>query len=442
MSALRRLGVRSSKDLVYLFAIVAYALAVFGLMIGALARDSGVVTFGGGPSRPVVLDLTVVTVVLTVIITSLAVLWLGFAFVSLGFRATFLDPNSIEIHSPTVSVILPAHNEEKVIRGLVTDLLMQDYPHLEILVVAHNCRDGTVRALEGVSDPRLTVATLETKASGKALALNYGLAHTHGEIVAHFDADNQIRDRQLMRRAVAYFITEPETQVIQGQVETKNEETNLLTKLQAVEYRIFSYLFWGGRNAVRLPCPIAGTGVFFRRRILDAVGGWDNELVEDYDLYCKLVLAHARVVYKPDIVVFDEKPPSWKLLIRQRARWQRGHLSVLAKRWRHWMGITDMMYLAAPVANGAWYASSVITILRYVLPWSFTYWYPPAILWVSMWLTSYLLMALILVRTGHRRDLRYLPWFFIYGFHWLVAFLAAFFVKGWSSSKTPHGISQ
>ncbi len=442
MTAFRRLGVRSSRDLLYFFAILLYAVAVFGLMVGALARDFGLFEFAGARNRPVVLDLTLVTVVLTVIITSLAVLWLGFAFASLGFRAKTIDPKSIEIHSPTVSVIIPAHDEERVIRALVTDLLAQDYPHLEVVVVAHNCHDGTVRALEDLSDPRLSVAPLETKESGKALALNFGLARTHGDIVAQFDADNRIRDPQLIRRAVAYFLTEPETQVIQGQIETKNEDTNLLTKLQAVEYRIFSYLFWGGRNAVRLPCPIAGTGVFFRREALDAVGGWDNELVEDYDLYCKLVLAHAQIVYKPDIVAYDEKPPSWKLLIRQRSRWQRGHLSVLAKRWRHWMGLTDMMYLAAPVANGAWYASSVLTILRYTLPVSFTYWYPPAILWVSMWLAAYVLMALILVRTGHRKDLKYLPWFFVYGFHWLVAFLGAFLVKGWSTSKTPHGFSQ
>src|SRR5439155_3777 len=112
---------------------------------------------------------------------------------------------------------------------------------------------------------------------------------------------------------------------LQGQIETKNERATLLTQLQAVEYRIFSYLFWGGRNALSMPCPIAGTGVFFRRSILERVAGWDNELVEDYDLYCKLVVAKARIEYKPDIVALDEKPRSLKLLLSQRRRSQRGH---------------------------------------------------------------------------------------------------------------------
>jgi cellulose synthase/poly-beta-1,6-N-acetylglucosamine synthase-like glycosyltransferase len=435
---LRRLGIRGRLDLVIGALILVYALAIFGLMIGALARDFGLISFPGS-GRPVIMNLTFVTVVLSGIIFSLAVLWLTFGLASLRFAPKRLDPNAIEIRSPTVSVLVPAHNEQSVVLDLVHDLLNQDYPHLDIVVVAHNCTDGTIGSLEAIKDNRVRVLELRTEESGKALALNAGFAQTHGSIVAQFDADNRLPDRQVIRRAVAYFLMEPEVDVIQGQIETKNENATLLTKLQAVEYRIFSYLFWGGRNTIHLPCPIAGTGVFFRREILERVGGWENELVEDYDLYCKLVLGHARIEYKPDIVALDEKPPSWRLLLRQRSRWQRGHMEVLAKRWRTWMGLSDMMYLAAPIANGAWYASTILTILYHVLPWSFTYWYPPAILWVSLWVAAYATMAAILIRTGHSRDLRYLPAFYVFGFHWLVAFLMAFRVKGWSSSKTPHG---
>lgn len=442
VSLFRSLGIRDHGDFVIFLIVLGYAVAILALMIGALARDFGLISFAGGSGRPVVLNLTLVTIVLSMIIFSFAILWLSFGLIALRFTPRVLDPNSIEIRSPTVSVLIPAHNEETVVRGLVRDLLAQDYPHLEILVLAHNCTDATARELEDIQDSRLKVLKLRTEVSGKALALNFGLSRACGEIIAQFDADNQLPDQQLIRRAVAYFMTEPATDVVQGQIDTKNESATLLTRLQAVEYRIFSYLFWGGRNAVRLPCPIAGTGVFFRRAILERVGGWENELVEDYDLYCKLVLARAHIEYKPDIVALDEKPPSWRLLLRQRSRWQRGHMEVLAKRWKTWMGISDMMYLAAPIANGAWYASTIITVLYHILPWSFTYWYPPAIIWVSLWGAAYATMAAILIRTGHKRDLRYLPAFYLFGFHWLVAFLLAFRVKGWSSSKTPHGIPE
>lgn len=438
---LRTLGVRGVRDLAVLGLVVTYAAAILALMIGALVRDFGLATFPDDRGRPIVLDLTLLTAGFTASIFSVAVLWLAFAVASLRFAPVAIDVDSVEINSPTVSVIVPARDESRVIRGLVTDLLAQDYPHVEVIVVAHNCADRTADIARAVRDPRLRVLDLRTGPSGKALALNAGLAAARGEIIAQFDADNRLPDPKLLRRAVAYFLTEPEVDVLQARIETKNEGANLLTRLQAVEYRIFSHLFWGGRNAAGLPCPIAGTGVFFRRGALERVRGWDNELVEDYDLYCKLVLEGARIEYKPDLVAFDEKPPSWRLLLRQRSRWQRGHMGVLAKRWRTWMGLSDMLYLAAPVANGAWYASTALTILHYVLPWSFTYWYPPAVLWVSLWIGAYGTMALILARTGNRRDLRYLPAFYVYGFHWLLAFLLAFRVKGWSTSKTPHGDS-
>lgn len=436
---MNRLGIRSWRDLALFLVIVGYATAILALAIGALARDLGLVPLTEGPGRPVVLDLTYLTMALTGIMFTVAVMWLTFAFLSLWFRPTSLDPDDVDIHSPVVSVLVPAHNEERVVADLVRDLLGQDYEHLEIIVVAHNCTDGTLETARAISDPRLRVFELRTNESGKALALNFGLSESRGDVVAQFDADNRILDRRLVRRAVAYFLTEPGTAAIQARVETKNADANVLTRLQAMEYRVFAHLFWAGRNVVGLPCPVAGTGVFFRRDALERVGGWENELVEDFDLYCKLVRARVKVEYKPDLVVLDEKPPLWGMLIRQRSRWQRGHMEVLAKRWTKWMGLSDMLYLAAPVANGAWYASSIIILLYHTLPWSFTYWYPPAILWVSMWAVAYLAMALILLRTGHRHDLRYLPAFYVFGFHWLVAFLLAFGVKGWSSSKTPHG---
>ncbi len=436
----RRLGIRSLRDLILFLVVLVYALSIFTLMVGAVARDFGFLSFAPGTGRPIIFDLTAVTMFLSAVIFAFAVLWLAFGLLSLGFRSKPLDPATVDIHSPSVSILIPAHNEERVVGQLVRDLLGQDYRQLEVLVIAHNCTDGTIESLRSISDPRVRVFELQTRESGKALALNHGLSRATGEIVAQFDADNRILDPQLVRRAVAYFLTEPHTEVIQCKIETKNESTNLLTRLQAVEYRIFSHLFWGGRNLIKLPCPIGGTGVFFRRGALERVGGWDNELVEDYDMYCKLVVSKTMIAYKPDMVTWDEKPTTWATLLRQRSRWQRGHVGVLAKRWRKWMGLSDMMYLTAPVANAAWYASTVITLLYYTLPWGFSYWYPPAVFWLSLWIAAYATMGLILIKTGHSRDLRYLPAFYVFGFHWLIAFLLATRVKGWEATKTPHGV--
>ena len=96
---LQGLGVRNRWDFVIFLVILGYAIAILALMIGALARDFGLIPFVGESGRPVVLNLTPVTIVLTVIIFSLAILWLSFGLISLRFTPRILDPNSIEILS-------------------------------------------------------------------------------------------------------------------------------------------------------------------------------------------------------------------------------------------------------------------------------------------------------------------------------------------------------
>ena len=140
---LRRLGIRSHHDLLISVVVLGYALAIFGLVVGALARDFGFISFADDRGRPVIMNLTLVTIVLSVIIFSLAILWLSFGLVSLRFEPKRIDPNAIEIHSPTVSVLVPAHNEQAVILELVQDLLAQDYPQVGLLFDAGGRAAGT-----------------------------------------------------------------------------------------------------------------------------------------------------------------------------------------------------------------------------------------------------------------------------------------------------------
>src|SRR5437867_13163250 len=98
--------------------------------------------------------------------------------------------------------------------------------------------------MEGLRDSRLRVLELRSRDFGKALALNFGLAQAKGDVIAQFDADKRIPDKQLLRRAVAYCITEPATDVLQAQIETQNERATRLPPLQAVQQRNRPRLGW------------------------------------------------------------------------------------------------------------------------------------------------------------------------------------------------------
>jgi chlorobactene glucosyltransferase len=104
---------------------------------------------------------------------------------------------------PLISVIIPARNEERNIRACVAALLVQTYPHLEVIVVDDRSTDRTpqilaeIQASSGREDqptrtPRLVVisgAELPPGWAGKPHAAHQGAAVARGEWLCFVDAD-------------------------------------------------------------------------------------------------------------------------------------------------------------------------------------------------------------------------------------------------------------
>src|SRR5262249_54812474 len=137
-------------------------------------------------------------------------------------------------YSPTVAVIVPAYNEEKVIVQTIASLLASDHPpNFEIVVVDDGSTDGTYdRVRQAFSDePRVRLFTKPN--SGKPDALNYGVAHTNAEIVIALDADT-IFTRDTISKLVRHF-ADPKVGAVAGNAKVGNR-INLLTRWQALEY--------------------------------------------------------------------------------------------------------------------------------------------------------------------------------------------------------------
>src|SRR5262249_20370714 len=139
--------------------------------------------------------------------------WLLIATIGLGFaRLLFLcglalkdardealrKPPSVDT-PPLVSVLIPAFNEAEVIAASVDRILESSYANLEVIVIDDGSSDGTseiVRQRFG-NDARVTLITILN--SGKATAVNTGLARTRGEIVVALDADTQFEAETISR---------------------------------------------------------------------------------------------------------------------------------------------------------------------------------------------------------------------------------------------------
>jgi cellulose synthase/poly-beta-1,6-N-acetylglucosamine synthase-like glycosyltransferase len=364
--------------------------------------------------------------------------WLFILLSSLAYRRE-MNKNS-NSYSPLISILIPAHNEERVILDILNDFLNQTWKKFQLVVICHNCSDRTFEVASSLKDERLKVIELKTKEAGKALALNEGLKHCIGEIVVQMDADNRVPPN-FLQRIIGYF-SNPKIQAIQARLLTKNANFNLLTKCQQLEYDLFGMPFWEGRMALGLSCTIGGTGVVIRRKILEEVGGWENELIEDFDLYCKLTQRGIRVVYAPDVECYDEKPPYWSSLIIQRARWIKGHFKILRKRMFQPFPLFDIIYMLSPFFYFPWYLCALITALYFPfqkLGVGITFWFPSVYLWLLSLIAMYLFFVYRAISQKEPRDIIYLPVFFLFSFHWLISFLRSFTIRSWAETKTPHG---
>lgn len=92
------------------------------------------------------------------------------------------------MHSPQITVLMPAYNAGKYIREAITSVLEQSFADFELLIVNDGSTDDTADIIDSFNDERIVVLSQENK--GVAAALNNGLRHARAPYIARFDADD------------------------------------------------------------------------------------------------------------------------------------------------------------------------------------------------------------------------------------------------------------
>jgi len=233
-----------------------------------------------------------------------------------------------------VSIIVPVRDEEKVVGRLLEALQRLDYPpeRKEIVIVEDGSVDETVEICnEYAGRCRGQIKLVrQLKSDGKPSALNCGLKHVRGEIVAVFDADN-VPERDVLLKAVRYF-EDGSVAAVQGRACAINAGENMLTRFISYEEAVRYEAYIGGKDVLGLFVPLTGSCYFVRRSVLDEVGGWnDGSLSEDMELSSRLIEGGYSIKYASDVRSWQENPTCLSQLFRQRARWFRGCMEVSLK---------------------------------------------------------------------------------------------------------------
>ncbi|OXM16533.1 glycosyltransferase family 2 protein [Paenibacillus herberti] len=243
---------------------------------------------------------------------------------------------------PSVSVLIPAHNEEKVIGQTVSAIMQLDYPSdkLEIIVINDNSSDGTGEILAELqrSRPEINLRVLTTDAvtggKGKSGALNNGYAISKGEILAVYDADNT-PERSALKILVHTLCRNDRLGAVIGKFRTRNSSKNWLTQFINIETLGFQWMVQAGRWQLFGLCTIPGTNFVVRRSLIERMGGWDTRAIaEDTEISFRIYRFGYKIQYMPLSVTWEQEPETIPVWMKQRSRWVKGNVYVLLKNIR------------------------------------------------------------------------------------------------------------
>ena len=268
-------------------------------------------------------------------------IYLVFMFVALYFFSFFIIltiKNNKELSSYpkpkkdfSISVLIPAYNEEESIEGTIQHVMNSDYPKskIEVIVLNDGSTDNTSNIVKELMKKYKNLKLIDKKNSGKADSLNIGVKKAKGELVAVVDSDS-FPSPSSLKKLTGYF-NDPQMAAVTSFVKVRNREQNKLAKIQSIEYLIMG---WSRKLLDFIDSVYVTNGPLslYRKAYINKVGGFDTETVtEDIDITWNMLYHGYKTGMCLDAEVTTVVPKKFKSWFRQRTRWGMGGLQAIAK---------------------------------------------------------------------------------------------------------------
>jgi len=210
---------------------------------------------------------------------------------------------------PHVSVLLPAHNAARTLPRALESIQAQTFTDWELVLVDDGSTDDTAALLETWTRREPRLHPVRQPHRGLVPALEAGLARARGAFIARMDADDVSRPTRLERQ-VRFLEAHPDVGVVSCLVEFGGDAIrnqgfarhvawlNSLTTPEAMALNRF------------VEAPVAHPSVLFRRALLAQHGGYrDGPFPEDYELWLRWIERGVRLAKVPEpLLVWNDSP--------------------------------------------------------------------------------------------------------------------------------------
>lgn len=247
--------------------------------------------------------------------------------------AAMMPPSKGTPRAPTLPalgrliILVPSHDEELTIGACVESITASAGRPDDILVIAHNCADGTAERARAAGATVSVLNDPNLRGKGNALAHGFRIAFQElgADAVLVIDADSTVSANLvgLVRHRLE------QAPVVQCRYECGSTPNNSKSQLRALAFFCMNVIRPLGRQRLHISCGIFGNGFALRRHVIEQVPYAAHSIVEDIEFHLSLVAAGIRCDFVNEAHVRAEVPVNGRGAAIQSARWEGGRMRIL-----------------------------------------------------------------------------------------------------------------
>lgn len=255
--------------------------------------------------------------------------------------------------SPSVSLLVSAYNEEKVIGPKIENLLELEYPreNLEIVIVSDGSTDETDNIVKTFAGRGVRLIRLEGR-NGKVNTINKAVPQLKGEIAVFSDA-NTFYNKDAVKKLVRNF-EDKTIGCVCGELHFYNEKQNEVGNLEGFYWRYEQFL---KRNEGARGSLLGANGGIYAIRKTLFIPLPSDTIVEDFVLPMKILENGYKVIYEPEAIAYEETSHRIVQEMERRIRIGAGDFQALLLTWRllnPMCGFTAISYFSHKIIR--WFA--------------------------------------------------------------------------------------